>query len=196
MSIIAAAVREAIDVPLGIHLRHQDAKAALALAAVTGCDFIRLSWEEWMREAAYLTRERDRYHVPIAFLIELPSVVPHGDSTHYEQMIADAGTQAFADGFILTQTKPGVAWNFLGPHAHLGALLSQAKKLEIYVYLEDGFVSGELPEIQTSAQGMLLATHLRIEKLEGAELDKKLTQSCAKEFFSHTQKKRGKLKKK
>src|SRR4029079_5487495 len=44
MSVIAAAVREAArKVSLGINVLRNDARAAMAIAAVTGCDFIRVN---------------------------------------------------------------------------------------------------------------------------------------------------------
>ncbi|OFZ21242.1 MAG: hypothetical protein A2X94_07220 [Bdellovibrionales bacterium GWB1_55_8] len=43
LGIITAAVREAIRLPLGINVLRNDARAALAVAAVAGCQFIRVN---------------------------------------------------------------------------------------------------------------------------------------------------------
>jgi len=69
LAIICAAVREAVRIPLGVNVLRNDARAALAIAAVAGCDFIRVNVLSGVAatdqglvegDAAFLLRERER----------------------------------------------------------------------------------------------------------------------------------------
>ena len=70
LAVIATAVREAVSVPLGIRILGNDALSALAVAAVTGCDFI--SIPDFPKcEPEILFRERAKLHAHIAFFAQI-----------------------------------------------------------------------------------------------------------------------------
>lgn len=88
MSIIAAAVREISHLTLGIEVLWNDPRAALAIAAATGCDMVRVkaspeitgsSPTVFAKKIAELFRERGRLHAPVAFLgdVGAPSSPQH-----------------------------------------------------------------------------------------------------------------------
>src|SRR5262249_6275844 len=69
LAVIAAAVRESVSIPVGINVLRNDGHSALAVAAVTGCDLVRVNVLTGVSatdqgiiegEAASLIRERQR----------------------------------------------------------------------------------------------------------------------------------------
>ena len=79
MAIIAATLKEAVSIQVGINVLRNDAHSALAIAAVTGCHFIRVhvftgvtATDQGLLEgqAATLLRERDRLQSSVKILAE------------------------------------------------------------------------------------------------------------------------------
>jgi hypothetical protein len=77
LAIIAAAVREVPRITLGIEVLWNDPRAALSIAAATGCEMIRVKASpelarttpsRFAQKIAELFRERGRLHAPVALL--------------------------------------------------------------------------------------------------------------------------------
>ena len=124
MAIIAGAVREVSDkVLVGINVLRNDARAALAIAATTGCDFIRVNVLSGVTatdqgiiegDAAFLLRERERLNADVAILADVH--VKHGTSLSSGDLglaIEEVGLRSMADGVIMTDSTPEIKWNFI-----------------------------------------------------------------------------------
>ena len=81
MSIIATAVRESVRIPVGINVLRNDAVSALTIAALSGCEFIRVNvlsgvyaTDQGMIQgcAAKLLRERQRMGAKVMILAGRP----------------------------------------------------------------------------------------------------------------------------
>ncbi len=172
MAIIAAAVREAIQAILGIEVLGNDPKSALAIASVTGCDFIvahlksiegsvPLSEPGW----AELLRERERLHSPVNLLTEIHSVPML--SQMFKQL-------SWADGVILDA------------HLWQGPEESAKIKVPLYLKLEDDETLASFLRIKPKVQGVILGSILRKknEKAMGtpAVLDTKRMKEIVREL--------------
>jgi membrane complex biogenesis BtpA family protein len=119
-SVIAAAVRESVRLPIGINVLRNDARAALSIASVTGAEFIRVNVLSGVTatdqgliegDAAGLIRERIRMNSEhIAILADVH--VKHGRSLSSESIalaIEETAGRGGADGVIITGTTTGRA---------------------------------------------------------------------------------------
>lgn len=203
MSIIAAAVREAVeDIQLGINVLRNDANAALAIAAVTGCDFIRVNVLSGVAatdqgiiegEAATLLRERDRLQAPVAILADVH--VKHAQSLSSSDLrlaIEEVGTRGMADGVIITGQTTGR----LADASAIQAASQAARALGIPLFLGSGATRDKLKDLRPWLDGIIVGSALRKDGRAGAPLDKKRTVEFAREFAKLKPKKPGKLKKK
>jgi membrane complex biogenesis BtpA family protein len=188
MAIIAAAVREVAGVQIGINILRNDSLAALAVAAVTGCDFIRVNvlsgvvaTDQGMIEgnAATLIRERERMHSSVAILADVH--VKHGvtlSSFDLGHAIEEAYTRSLADGVILTGRTTGRMIEL--------PLLQRAgrfaKNNGIPIYLGSGATTEALPEIQPWVDGVIVGSDLRRKGRAGAPLDPKRSREFATLF--------------
>lgn len=179
MAIIAAAVRDTVKVQVGLNVLRNDAHAALAIAAVTGCDFIRVNvltgvtaTDQGMveGEAASLIRERERLHVPIAILAD--AHVKHGISVSSRDMglaIEELTLRGMADGVIVTGASTGRL-----AHPELIQIASQtARGLKIPLYLGSGARQDQVAELKPWVDGMIVGSSLRKGGVAGAPLDAK-----------------------
>jgi membrane complex biogenesis BtpA family protein len=179
MSIIAAAVRETVQIPVGINVLQNDARASLAIAALTGCEFIRanvfsgvVAAEQGILEgnAAFLIRERERLRASVAILADVH--VHHGvtlSSLHIGHAIEEIISRSMADGVIIsgrtTERLPD-----LGP---LELASQVAKEMGVPLYLGSGVSLENLTEVRSRVDGVLVGAALRKQGVAGAELDKK-----------------------
>lgn len=122
MSVVAAAVREKVKLPLGINVLRNDGHSALAIAAATGCQFIRVNvlsgaaaTDQGIIEgrAADLMRERERL-AQSGSRIEVwgDVLVKHARTlsvTELEPAIEEVALRAMADAVILTGPTTGRA---------------------------------------------------------------------------------------
>ena len=97
LAIILAAIRDDVRVPLGVRVLRNDVRGALGLAAVTGCDFIRVTLPPGSNAAAELHRERARLGTEVAVFVD-------AHATEIESLVRIGGV----DGVILSP-ESGVA---------------------------------------------------------------------------------------
>ncbi len=177
LAVIAAAVREVTSVPIGINVLRNDAKAALAIAAVTGCDFIRVNvlagvsaTDQGLIEgcAAELLRERSRLGAWIAILADAD--VKHARSLSMKDLateIEDLALRAGADGVIITGPTTGRS-----PETEtLDAALSMMKARGIPIWIGSGADSASAARLRKAGFGIIVGSSLRKGGKAGATLD-------------------------
>ena len=190
MAVIAAAVRETTRVPLGINVLRNDAKAALALAAVTGCEFIRVNvlsgvaaTDQGMIEgcAAELLRERDRLGADIAILAD--AHVKHSRSVSSDSMslaVEEIALRALADGVIITGPTTGRSVD--GLHLREASRMARAHKIPLFI--GSGATVESLPELRQFADGVIVGSALRAGGRAGAPLDVKRLKEFVRAFYA------------
>lgn len=177
LSVIAAAVREATRVPIGINVLRNDARAALAIAAVTGCEFIRVNVlsgvvasDQGMIEgdAAELLRERDRLRTDVAILadVHVKHAIPLS-SRDLSLAIEEAATRARADGIIITGSTTGRS---VDPE-QLRQASHTAKHLGVPLFVGSGATAETLAELRPLVHGIIVGSALRKSGKAGAPLD-------------------------
>lgn len=186
LAVIAAAVREVSQVPIGINVLRNDALAALAIASVTGCDFIRVNvlsgvaaTDQGLIEgnAAQLLRERARLGSSVAILADVH--VKHAitlSSGHAVDALEDVALRSLADGVIFTGSGTGKPVDF----NLLEQVSARAKDLSLPFYVGSGARADDLPLIRKLGARVIVSSALRKNGQAGAPLDPKKL----KEFIS------------
>lgn len=181
MAVVAAAVRGATDLPVGINVLRNDARSALAIAAVTGCDFIRVNVLSGVAaadqgilegDAAYLIRERQRLAAPVAILADVH--VKHARSLSSDDIVQafeDTALRAMADGVIVSGSGTGKEVDL----TKLARVCEAAAKHGVPVYVGSGANPGLLPRLQELGAGVIVSSWLRENGRAGAPLDRKRT---------------------
>jgi hypothetical protein len=117
MALVAGAVRSAIALPLGINVLRNDARAALAIAAATGAEFLRCNVhtggmftdQGWIPGRAYRTlRMRARLGLGCAILADV--AVKHATPPAGHELAAearDAWHRGLADALIVSGPATG-----------------------------------------------------------------------------------------
>ena len=177
LAVIAAAVRESTPLPLGINVLRNDARSALAIAAVTGADFIRVNvlsgvcaTDQGMIEgcAADLMRERIRLNAThIGVLADV--LVKHAktlSSTDLELAMEETALRGGAEGVILTGTTTGRAPN----PEQVNEAIRIAEHLNVPLFLGSGTTIESLKTLSGSVHAIVGST-LRKNGKAGAPLD-------------------------
>ena len=190
MAIIAAAVREATaDISLGINILRNDARSALAIASVTGCDWIRVNVLSGVTatdqgiiegDAAWLLRERERLHAHVAIFADVH--VKHGvtlSSIDIGLAIEEAGTRAMADGLIVSGPATG---QLIQPEM-LKVASEKAREIQVPLYIGSGATADVLPELRPWVDGVIVSSALRVGGIAGQPLDPARVKAFARAFL-------------
>ncbi len=196
MAVIAAAVREAVKVPLGINILRNDARSALAVAAVTGCDFIRVNVlsgvaasDQGMIEgnAAELLRERARLHAHVMIFADVH--VKHAVTLSSKKIalaVEEAALRALADAVIVSGATTGRMIEI--------SILEKASQIarahEIPLFIGSGANLENISEIAPLVDGIIVSSALRQGGQAGAPLDANRVKSFAREFLKKPTKKK------
>jgi uncharacterized protein len=178
MAVIAAAVREVTRLPIGINVLRNDAMAALAIAASTGCQFIRVNvlsgvaaTDQGIIEgnAAELLRERDRLGVrQIAIFAD--AHVKHARDLSSDDIalsIENLALRGMADGVIITGNATGRPVNF----AELEKSSDAARAAGVPLYVGSGATAATLRELRLWAHGIIVGSAIRRNGKAGQPLD-------------------------
>ncbi|MEK7397092.1 MAG: BtpA/SgcQ family protein [Candidatus Poribacteria bacterium] len=196
MSVIAAAVRETSTLPLGINVLRNDARAAIAIGAVTGCQFIRVNVLSGVYatdqgliegEAAELVRERAKLCTNIAILADVH--VKHARSLSdsgkdIALCIEETFDRAGADAVIISgfaTSKPVSAEDL-----ESASRISRAKHIPLYV--GSGVQADTLADVLKLADGIIVSSALRKAGRAGAPLDSIRIKNFVKAFRSFRKK--------
>jgi membrane complex biogenesis BtpA family protein len=178
LAVIAAAVRECVKIPIGINVLRNDARSALAIAAVTGCDFIRVNvlagvtaTDQGLIQgcAAELVRERNRLGAAVGILAD--AHVKHGRSLSSDDVaveIEDLGLRSGADGVIITGQTTGRRVDDQTMQAAL-----EAKRSGVSLWVGSGANAENVAEIRGRGIGVIVGSDLRKGGKAGAPLDAK-----------------------
>jgi membrane complex biogenesis BtpA family protein len=188
LSIVAAAVREVFDGAIGINVLRNDARAALAIAAVTGCDFIRVNVFSGVAatdqgfiegEAAFLVRERERLQAPVAILADVH--VKHAvtfSSIQIDLAVEELCSRACVDGVIVSGRTTGrlLEWEALK------AASRTARHQGVPLYLGSGAQIEHLAELVPWVDGIIVGSALRERGVAGSPLQKEQVEAFQVEY--------------
>jgi len=184
MAIIAAAVKGSVKVPVGINVLRNDSRTALAIAAASGCDFIRVNILSGVTatdqgviegQASILLRERailGAENVKIYADVD----VKHGksiSSMSLEDAVDEAVNRAGADAVIVTGTGTGKETN----QSDFKRILNAAKSLSVPVFVGSGVTVENISDFKYPSSGIIVGSALRVGGKAGAKLDPKRTKS-------------------
>lgn len=177
MAILAAVVRESVRIPVGINVLRNDARSAMAIAGVAGCDFIRVNVLSGVSasdqgilegDAAFLIRERDRLGAPLTVFADV--LVKHAlslSNDSLESAVEEAILRAGADGVIVTGPATGKA-----PHPEWVQLAAQtAHRCGGTVFLGSGATAENIGDFAPYLDAVIVGSALRKKGLAGQPLD-------------------------
>lgn len=178
MAVLAAAIREAVPgLPIGINVLRNDASAALAIATVTGCDFIRVNvlsgvaaTDQGIIEgnAAEWVRERIRLNSPVQIFADVH--VKHARTLSSEDIgiaIEEVAHRGGADAVIVTGQTTGRPIDF----ETLQKAHEACGKQNVPLYLGSGTTSERLEELSPWVSGFIVGSDLRSGGKAGAPLE-------------------------
>ncbi len=185
MAIIAAAVREVTKLPIGINVLRNDGRAALAIAAVSGCDFIRVNVLAGVAatdqgivegDAAFLIRERARLGAPIGILGDVH--VKHARTLSSDDIALateETALRAMADGVVVTGSTTGRPVDL----GQLEKASELARGHGIPLYVGSGATLKNLSDLKRLAYGVIVGSALRKGAMAGAPMDLKAAKNFA-----------------
>lgn len=188
LAIISAAVREAVRIQVGVNVLRNDARSALAIASVTGCDFIRVNILSGITatdqgfiegESAYILRERERLQSSVKILADVH--VKHGitlSSNDLALAIEEVKSRSMADGVIVT----GVATGKILEISELKIASRAAKLHKIPLFIGSGLTCDILKEVKPLVDGVIIGSFIRKGGIAGNPLDAKRIKDFVQEL--------------
>jgi len=179
MSVIASAVRESVRIPLGINVLRNDARAAIAIAAVSGADFVRVNILSGVAatdqgliegEAAVWMRELQRLGVAHRVAVFGDVLVKHAKTLSQDRVdlaIEEVALRAGASGVILTGETTGRSID----EARVKEAGACARHLGVPVFAGSGTTAENLPFLMEHLTGVIVGSTLRQGGVAGAPLD-------------------------
>lgn len=179
MAILAAAIKDSVRVPVGVNILRNAAHDALAVAAVSGADFIRVNvlsgiaaTDQGLIEtrAADLLRERERLGSPVAILGDV--LVKHARMLSVEDValaVEEVALRSGASGVIVTGATTGRA---VDP-VRLDKALKAARHCGVGLWIGSGATAQTVGELRKKGLGVIVGSDLRKGGQAGAPLDAK-----------------------
>jgi membrane complex biogenesis BtpA family protein len=176
-SAIVQTVCTEVRVPIGVNVLRNDAETALAIAAVNGCNWIRVNVLSGMSvtdqgvvqgEAARLTRLRRETGEPIQLWAD--AEVKHAKGYTFERLedeIEDLALRSGADAIILTGRATGKLTSMERlSHAH-----ALSKEFDVPLALGSGAAADNVDQIRPLVDSVIVGSSLRVAGEAGAALD-------------------------
>ncbi len=175
MARVVAAVRAAVDVPVGVNVLRNDARGALGVAAATGAAFIRVNvhtgimWTDQgsiQGAAADTLRARVALAADIAILADV--LVKHATppaGLTLEDAATDSWTRGLADGLIVSGSGTGTPTD-LDQVRRVRAAVPDAP-----VLVGSGVGIGTVRDVMAVADGAIVGTELTREGRAGSGVD-------------------------
>lgn len=201
MAVIAAAVRESVSIPVGINVLRNDANSALAIAAVTGCEMIRVNVLSGVAatdqgiiegDAALLIREKQRLGAEqICILADIHVKHAQTLSSHDIALaLEETALRAMADAVILSGATTGRPVDL----ETLRRASQAAQKHDVPLLIGSGARRETLAELFSLAHGVIVGSDLRKGGMAGAPLDASRVKAFTKAFKSIRAKRSSKTK--
>ena len=202
MSVIAAAVRESTKALLGINVLRNDGASALAIAAITGANFIRVNvlsgvtaTDQGLIEgnAAQLIRERIRLNAEqVSILADVH--VKHAQTLSSHDLavaIEETAGRGGADGVIVTGSTTGRS----PESSRLQEAMGAANQVGVPLYIGSGATIEKLKEHYQSGSSLrkvrvIVGSALRKGGFAGEPLDARKVKEFARIFKSLQKKKK------
>lgn len=175
MSVVAAAIRSVVEVPLGINVLRNDASAALAIAAAVGAAFVRinvhtgamLADQGWIEGRAHETlRMRSRLGLRCAIFADVAvkhALAPHG--TELAAMARDLWHRGLPDALIASGSATGAATS-----SHDLRVVRDAVP-QAPVWIGSGLDESNLAALLPSCDGAIVGSALSRDGLAGRGID-------------------------
>jgi len=188
LAVIAAALRESTRLKLGINVLRNDAASALAIASVTGCEFIRVNVLSGVSaadqgliegDAARILRERDRLMSDVRILAD--AEVKHARSLSSQDLgisIEELFARSNADAVILTGDTTGRVISA----ERLRDAWAGMKALKKPVYLGSGVNAENISEFRAKIHGVIISSSLRKGGIAGAPLEPSKVRAFSQAF--------------
>lgn len=171
VSVLARAVVETVDVPVGVNVLRNDADAALSAAGAAGASFVRVNVhvgaavtdQGVLQGRAFETlRERDRLDADVAVLadVDVKHATPLGGRPLGER-VADVVERGLADGVVVSGTGTGRTTDDDTVAAVRGTLADVAPSTPLFV--GSGVTSESISETLSVADGAIVGTALKVD---------------------------------
>jgi hypothetical protein len=167
MAIVVREVVRAVSVPVGVNVLRNDAKAAMAIAATAGAQFIRVNVHTgaMVTDQGILEGRADetlRYRkildaeVKIFADVFVKHAAPLGEQT-LEQAAKDTAYRGLADALIVSGAGTGEATD-LDDVRRVKAAVS-----DVPIFVGSGVNAGNVAEILSVADGVIVGTSLKVD---------------------------------
>ena len=166
----ATAVREAVDVPVGVNVLRNDSLADLAVAQAVGADFVRANVHTGARvtdqgviegRAHEVMRERERLDADVKLLADhdVKHSAPLGTESFLAESMADGVERGLADATVVTGVGTGRGVDL----SDLEAVVTRRDEygLDTPVFVGSGVTSDTVGEILETADGVIVGTALK-----------------------------------
>lgn len=189
LSVLAAAVRETVKIPVGVNVLRNDARSALAIASVTGCDFIRVNVLSGVvatdqglieSDSAFLARERMRLGAQ-SVKIYADVLVKHAatlSGQDLEVCIEDTALRGSAEGVILTGSTTGRPVDF--ERLKVAGEICRHHRLPLWV--GSGATIKNIATLKPHLHGVIVGSALRERGKAGAPMVAAQVKAFAKAF--------------
>lgn len=180
LSVIATAIREeAPRLKLGVNVLRNDTRGALAIASVTGAQFIRANVLSGVSatdqglvegDSAWLLRERARLGSRVAIFGDI--CVKHAQSLSHPSLIQafeETSQRALADSCIISGETTGRSVEL----KDLRELSPMRRKLKTSLFLGSGVTADQVADFSPYVDGFIVSSYLRRGGKAGAPLDTK-----------------------
>jgi membrane complex biogenesis BtpA family protein len=188
MSVIAGAIRQVTRASVGINVLRNDARAALAIASVTDCEFIRVNVlsglvaaDQGLIEgnAAFLLRERERLGArPWIFADALVKHAKTLSSDSVGTVIHDLASRSGADAVVASGAATGRAAEL----SHVQAAARAARSVKVPLYLGSGVTRENIVEFRPWIEGVIVSSDLRQGGRAGAPLEASRVRQFSRAF--------------
>lgn len=195
MTRVAAAVRAEVEIPIGINVLRNDARAALAIASATDCEFIRVNVLSGVSatdqgiiegDAAALMRERRALELSRSSRrveVWADALVKHAQPLSVKDVelaVEEVGLRAGADAVIVTGSTTGRPIDL--EKLQRAASASHADGGRRPLYLGSGTTAENLGEFLPYLHGVIVGSTLRAGGRAGAKLERARVKSFAKSW--------------
>ncbi|WP_226483004.1 BtpA/SgcQ family protein [Natrinema amylolyticum] len=173
MTAVATALTDAVDVPVGINVLRNDARAAMSIAAAVDADFVRVNvhvgtaaTDQGIIEgrAHETLRLRDRLAADVAILadVHVKHATPIGER-EIERAALETVERGGADGVVVSGPGTGVETSLADVERVTDALADRGHD-ETPVFVGSGVTSETIGDcLETGADGVIVGTALKTD---------------------------------